>query len=555
MRGWIRQPVVAAGLLFVIFLALSAFLHPSGYLGTDTGGKVATLRAMARHHSLNPDLGYWAARWDPSGLFHPLYYTTHSGGKWVNVTTVSALDIEFPLYLLAGYRGALLVSMAGAVLTSLAARALARRLGASDGVGWAAFWLVGLASPVTIYALDIWEHSIGLAFMAGGAVFLFDAWVGPRRNDRLRAAGLAGLCFGAAATMRTEALAYAAVLTLVVCLWLLITSRSVVPPLLVGAVMTLALAVPVLGGAVLDRAQVGTSLRTARATSSVQASGGEAKVRLKEAALTSVGLEPSFSASGEIGGLLVAVLLAVGMRRARRPIDARFAVLALAGGGAAYLLRIGDGLGFVSGLTAAAPLTVVGLTFGWTRPLARPLLLCAGLTLPVVWATDFLGGAGPQWGGRYILLSGFLLGVIGIAALGATARWAAVVVAGFAIVITAFGLVWLAVRTHQMAHAQAALARRPEAVLVSEVPHLAREGGAFAGLVGDHRWLTLSDPKFLPAALDVVRQAGLGSFALVQERGQPVPGPLLGWTRTGSRRVTLFDAGDLVVTTYQVAAT
>ena len=70
--------------------------------------------------SLNPDLGYWAARWDPSGLFHPLYYTTHSGGKWVNVTTVSALDIEFPLYLLAGYRGALLISMAGAVLTALA---------------------------------------------------------------------------------------------------------------------------------------------------------------------------------------------------------------------------------------------------------------------------------------------------------------------------------------------------------------------------------------------------------------------------------------------------
>jgi hypothetical protein len=546
---------VAAGVLFVIFLGLSAFLHPSGYLGTDTGGKVATLRAMARHHSLNPDLGYWAARWDPSGLFHPLYYTTHSGGKWVNVTTVSALDIEFPLYLLAGYRGALLISMAGAVLTALAARALARRLGAGDGAGWVAFWLVGLASPVTIYALDIWEHSVGLALMAWGSVFLLDAWVGPGRKDRVRGAGLAGLCFGAAATMRTEALAYAAVLTLVVCIWLLIASRSVVPPLLVGAVMTLALAVPVLAGTALDRAQLGTSLRAARATSTVQASGSEGKVRLKEAALTSVGLEPSFSASGEIGGLLVAALLALGVHRARRTVDARFAVLALAGAGVAYLLRIADGLGFVSGLTAAAPLTVVGLTFGWARPLARPLLLCAGLTLPVVWATDFLGGAGPQWGGRYILLSGFLLGVVGIAALGATARWAAIVVAGLAVVVTAFGMVWMLVRTHQMAHAQAALARRPEAVLVSEVPHLAREGGAFAGLVEDRRWLTLSDPKFLPSALDVVRNAGLRTFALVQLRGQELPGPLSGWTRIGSQRLTLFDSGDLVVTTYDATAT
>ena len=46
--------------------ALSLLMSPKGYLGTDTGGKVATLEVMAHHGGgLDPDLGYWAARWDP----------------------------------------------------------------------------------------------------------------------------------------------------------------------------------------------------------------------------------------------------------------------------------------------------------------------------------------------------------------------------------------------------------------------------------------------------------------------------------------------------------
>ena len=45
-----------------------------------------------------------------------------------------------------------------------------------DGLadGWPAFWLAGLASPLAVYALDLWEHTLGVAFMGGGVLLLVD---------------------------------------------------------------------------------------------------------------------------------------------------------------------------------------------------------------------------------------------------------------------------------------------------------------------------------------------------------------------------------------------
>ena len=54
------------------------------------------------------------------------------------------LYAAYPLYRLGGDRAVLLLPMLGAVLTALAARALARRLG--GGSGWTAFWAIGLAT-------------------------------------------------------------------------------------------------------------------------------------------------------------------------------------------------------------------------------------------------------------------------------------------------------------------------------------------------------------------------------------------------------------------------
>ena len=91
-----------------------ALNDPRGTLGTDTGGKLATLHMMERNGGLDPDIGYWAAGDDPTGVLHPLHYTYRMGDKWVNVTTFPMLYAAYPLYLVGGDRAVLLLPMLGA---------------------------------------------------------------------------------------------------------------------------------------------------------------------------------------------------------------------------------------------------------------------------------------------------------------------------------------------------------------------------------------------------------------------------------------------------------
>ena len=160
---------------------------------------------MSAHHEGRPDVGYWAAEWDPNGDLHPLFDTTLIKGRWIQVSTLPVLYAAVPLFNLFGYRGVLVLPMLGSVAAALAARALARRLGSQRP--WAVFWLVGLASPITVYALDFWEHSIGVALMLWAGVALFDVVDGERRFGGLIAGALVGTAF----LLRTEALVYGAI--------------------------------------------------------------------------------------------------------------------------------------------------------------------------------------------------------------------------------------------------------------------------------------------------------------------------------------------------------
>src|SRR4029079_1112009 len=105
----IPTAVLAGAALFLLYMALSFVNSPRGFLGTDTGGKVATLEVMHQRGTADPDVGYWAAQYDPDAVLHPLYYTTHLGDRYVNLTTLPMPMVIRPLYDHFGYRGALLV--------------------------------------------------------------------------------------------------------------------------------------------------------------------------------------------------------------------------------------------------------------------------------------------------------------------------------------------------------------------------------------------------------------------------------------------------------------
>jgi hypothetical protein len=538
----LRRPAVACLVLLVVYVGLSFLNDDHGFLGTDTGAKVATLRAMERNGGLDPDLGYWAEQWDPGGRLHPLYRTLNIDGAWVNVSTLPALYAAYPLWRLGGYRAALLLPMLGTVLAALAASSIVRRLG---GDGAAALWIVGLTSPLVLYALDFWEHSLGVAAIAWAVAHLLAAL----DDQRWWHGAVAGALFGLAATMRTEALVYGAVATAVACLVLLVQRRRWFAPLALGLSAAVCLAALVGAGTLLERSTVGSSLRTTRASGTVtQAITGNVDEavpsRVREAGTTTFALQPSLEDSAIAIGVMLALLLAYAAARGRPGADpgpVRFALVAVV---ALYLMRFAEGLGFIPGLVAAAPLAVAGAVLGLQRGASRVVVVIALLSLPVVWAFQFRGGAIPQWGGRYVLPSALLLVCAAIAGMPRLRPEVRTALIGLSAVVTVFGVAWLADRSGHIGDTSRALARSDEPVLVSRIAHLVREIGADNGVEGDPvRWLTAVYDDDEQEAGRVLAAAGVDRFGLVEIFDAPAAPRRIGEFQRGAASAVEFFPG------------
>ena len=545
-RRWLARPIVAAVVLLVVYLACAGLNDPRGFLGTDTGAKVATLEVMHSRHTWVPDAGYWAAADDPSGSLHPLYDTRRVGDHYVAVTTLPMLLAAKPLWDLGGDRLALLLPMLGALAVAAAARALAQRLGARSPM--TAFWVIGLGSPVFLYAMDLWEHTLGLACMAWAVVLLYDTWTRAGERVWVRALG-AGALFGLGATMRTESLLYGAVATAVTLLAIVVADRGARRAFVV-AIATLAGLVPVLvADDRLERALLGGSLRSSRAAGSVDAAGSQVATRAGEALRTTIGLNyASLRVEALAGGCILAALVAAavmistgrGQRRHQMELLGAVAVL--------LLVRIHSGLSFVSGFVPALPVVVFGAVLAWRDARRRLLAVIALLALPGVWLLQYTGGAGPQWGGRYVLLTGFLLAVIGVVALEALPHWSRVFVLALCVGITLVGVRYLEVRSHQGGRASDTIAAMHDDVVISRFAHLFREVGT--EYTPQRHWLTALGDRDLARAATIARRHDARTVAVIAE-----PGPrahLAGYRFTGRLRLPFFSE-DLVVDQYRRA--
>ena len=538
----------------ILLLALYALVVGLGDTraasGSDAGGKVATVKYMHDHHTLVPEVGYWAAPADPTGTFHPLYHTYLRGGHWIQVTSLPFVYAGLPLYDMAGTRGLLVLPVLGSLLAALAARRLARRLGSRSG--WAAFWLVGAASPMLFYAGDFWEHSaaVGLALMSIALALEAVDTTGPRG---LGMAALAGLLAGLGAVLRSEVLVYVAAFGLGV-IFLGDRRRAWLHwPLGIGVVAG-TFAAPLVVNRLVERAVLGVTVSGARAGSQLSTGGGQLGERAHTALLTTVGLLASESRHDLIVGSVFAVLLlAVGWRASRdraESLSSKGSAAAVAG---LYVYRMSMGLGFVPGMLPATPLgAAAGGTLGSPeeRTNRRVVLITALVALPIIWYFQWQGQLLPQWAGRYELISGALLAVVGAVVLEQAGGWrrplaAFLVVA--AVGVTGFGEAWHIRRTRAFAHAVALIEKAPpDVVVVSTVTHLAREGGAF---YGNHRWLSAGTDT-LGEAAGVAAKEGVRRLDLV-ELAPPPPQPSLpGWTQAGTRHVPILGF-DFLVWRYQ----
>lgn len=509
----LRRPWVAALVVLAIYGVLALLNSTGGYLGTDTGAKAITLDRMVEEGTIRPDVGYWAEEWDPDGDHHPLFDTRRNAeGGWVNVTTLPMLIAAQPLYELGGYRLALLLPMLGTVVAAFACRDIARRL-AGEREGWWAFWLVALASPLTIYALDLWEHSIGAGLMLTGVALLLRALDGGRWP--VLALG-AGLLFGASATMRAESLVVAFVAVGATCL-LLLARRDLVRSVGTGVAAVAGFALPWFANAALET-ELAANRRSQRVTGQVQREWWtELSERGEEALVTWFGL-PGVDYPGSVllGACAVAALIAAVLlhrRGAERPT-----VLAIAAAGAILLLSFATGLAFVSGALVASPFAALALL--GPRASIRWWLLASALVMTVLtWTFQLTGGAGPQWGGRYLLVPTLLLTTLGIVALvERDDRRIAIPVAGLAVVVTAFGVVWLNHRSHEVEDFFDDLAEQPEDVVISTNGFLVREAGP---AYEDRRYLSVGRRGSVDGAVQVVEDAGFETFAILTQAQDP----------------------------------
>jgi hypothetical protein len=266
---------------------------------------------------------------------------------------------------------------------------------------------------------------------------------------------------------------------------------------------------------VLEQALGGTS-RQQRVGGAASGGLSDLRDRGHEAITTLLAARPGAVGAVLVGGLLLVGLVVGALRagRAGRPDVARACLLALA---AWHVVMVVHGLGFVPGMLVAAPLAVVGLA---TRPPSGTgayVLAVALGALPLVWAFQYLGGADPQWAGRYALASCLLLVILGAVALPSLDRTIRIGLVAVSLLVTTAGVAWLVQRSHSTDRWFVAAAARPEEVLIARNGFFVREGGVGSA---ERRWLTAPTSADLDVAVGVVRRAGLHTFATVD--GTPV---------------------------------
>ena len=532
---------VAALLLITAILALLS--DPRVASGSDVGGKLATVKTMAESGTWTPDVGYWAETEDPEGRFHQLIKTRETEQGWIQVTGLPLMLPAVPLWSLGGPGALLLLTVPSATAAGIAARRLARQLGARSG--WGAFWLVGLGSPVFVYSADFWEHAPSVAI----ALWVLTLALSLSEDRPVAAAVPASLGLGALAALGV--LLRAEVALSLGCMALALLFVSDERRRIVGSTRRYAGAAVIavsgyLLASMLEGSLVGAGTRSGRGSTQLSQAGLEPTKRVTDAALTSVGLwADQRTPFLLIGGLVVCLLAcAVAMEVRGRPLSP--AVL-----GAACLLvliRCSD-LDFVPGALIAAPAATAVAGVVSTRQ--RALAAGAGMAMVATWLLSWRGDMETQWGGRYLLVPAAVLCILGAMTLERIGwrRPIAVVLVVLTAIITTYGAVWHVVRSNRVAAAFESIEAVPaDVILVATGIDSGRTAGAW---YGEHRWLTAPTPSDLPRIMGLAASASAERVDVVYP--EPIEGarPIEGATETGRRKLAVLSGVEFTIISYR----
>ncbi|MBI5566738.1 MAG: hypothetical protein HY870_17695 [Chloroflexi bacterium] len=177
-----------------------------GFATGDAGVKLWQVQGILHTGQLLAPIHYPGAMYDPEHLYSPFvppWFLWQNGQPYSEYTS-PFIWLSAPLYGLFGHAGLLLVPWLGGALIVIVAAWLAWR---ASPTRWAALVpiVIGVSSPLLIYSLEFWEHTLGtlLALLALAALIKANEAYRPTRW--LIAAGAA---LGLSLTMRAELYVY-----------------------------------------------------------------------------------------------------------------------------------------------------------------------------------------------------------------------------------------------------------------------------------------------------------------------------------------------------------
>lgn len=368
---------------------------------------------------------------DPDGLWYPIHLSSRSpdGGYLVIAKHTVVTRLFGWVHGFGGYTGVLALSVGAGFAAAAVAARLANRLDRRSTVP--TLWLVGLASPLFLGAYVAWAHTLGAALVGLGLLGLTTSGgsgLGPRSNLAAQVGGAGAL--GLACLMRTEATLAGIAATLALLVPVIVVAaeteggrfRLARPAILAGAATV--------AGFAIDRA---TAIATVGPVRSSGDPWGGLPGRIEGFAHT--WLRPDLSNAPHHLLFLISAtaLIGAGIAARRRALDSPVVVAGAAVAAVAVLARfLIEPTALIPGLVIAFPLLFAGFTLLERGDLrsetARVLAAFVVLFWLAVLATQYRGGGGGEWGGRYFAVG--LPAAVPLAAVALTRRARAVTGAG-----------------------------------------------------------------------------------------------------------------------------
>jgi hypothetical protein len=381
-----------------------------GFWSPDSAVRFVQVESLLRSHYRDLAVPYPAQTIDPQGIYFPMGRWFHAGSAgrfYLSYLPYFSMASAF-FYRLLGFPGLLVIPASGVLGTVWITYEVLRRR--APDLAWAGALAVGMASPVFIYGVVFWDHTL-VVLLAAGALALLCGEIDRAPKIAFWRMTAAGALLGMGFWLRNEV--YLLVVA-VAAAWLYAVPRARIRGALL---LACGAAVPALGLWALNTHLIGSpfgwkgnDLIATRVggAASLASGGAHAAVWLGEkmgnayyqlASPDYYAFNPSAVAAGL--AMTVALLLSGGLLRmgVRRQSRGMLVAGAIAGVGTGLLILSSRTV--VSGLLPAAPIVALAFLTSPVAPWERLLWGASAVFCAEVIVTGTHGGM--QWGPRYLL--------------------------------------------------------------------------------------------------------------------------------------------------------